>query len=370
MSADLRLIVNKSLPIIYSDNFSNNMVFILRGKMNHLSKISLIMLIATALAGCSNNSQSKKANKAPNSNIKVTKTMPVGHLSSRNISPQKTVAVIVAYAGKRYPAQWGTALKAAKEDGLQVNLKNQSVYPYMKQGSGVAYMVNSNLGYTLKQIDNENRVYLFAGQKQIGSALIKQMVYYLNHHNSEKTVNALTKKAKVNDERNNEQSASDSNKTNLPGDEGPFNMPTAIQGTWFGYRPNTNKLTLINIGPHEFSWKSGSDGSTEVLHKMNPNFLNKIDPNKLPKSYQKATQNWCRASFVPKKVRNINWVNISGWLQTAGDGEYYGLHTEEGQTVLVSAHGAGIWADTVYWRSPALARQYKDKEFKGLGWDN
>lgn len=338
--------------------------------MKQLAKISLIMLAAAALAGCSNNAQPKKSHQA-SGNIKVTKTAAVGHLSARNLSPQKTVSVITTYAGKKYPAEWKAALKNAKKNGLQVNLKNQADYSYMKQGSGVAYMINDDLGYTLKQVGNDSQIYLFAGKQQIGSALISQMVHYLNHHNGEKTVNALTKKAKVNDERSdsgNVQSASGAKKTNLPGDDGLFDMPAAMQGTWYGYGQYHNKMSILNISAHELSWQSGSDSGTNILHKLNPNFLNKVDPNKLSASYKKATGNWCRASMTSKKLRNISWINVSGWLQTAGDGEFYGLYTEEGQPVLVSAHGAGVWADTVYWKSPALARQYKGKEFKGLGW--
>ena len=86
----------------------------------------------------------------------------------------------------------------------------------------------------------------------------------------------------------------------------------------------------------------------------------------MSKSYQKATQDWGMASIFSKPVHSITWLNIRGWMQEAGDGEYYGVTKENGQQVMVSAHGAGIWADTVYWKTPVLAKQYKDKKFDNL----
>lgn len=42
------------------------------------------------------------------------------------------------------------------------------------------------------------------------------------------------------------------------------------------------------------------------------------------------------------------------------------LHTENGQSVLVLAQGAGPWVSGVAWKTPQLAQQYKHKKFKDL----
>ena len=78
----------------------------------------------------------------------------------------------------------------------------------------------------------------------------------------------------------------------------------------------------------------------------------------------KETKNWGRASFW--KAHGIKYLNVMGWMQGAGDGTFYGPHTENGQPVLVIGKGAGLWTNCVAWKSPQLAQQYKHKKFKDL----
>ena len=110
-----------------------------------------------------------------------------------------------------------------KQNGIEVDLKNQSDYSYMNEGSGVAYMVSENAGYTLKQVNGKNIYYLFLNGKKLESVTMKEMVAYLNKRDSDKLVTNLAKNAKVNDERsdsNNASSNSTGKKSNLPGDDG------------------------------------------------------------------------------------------------------------------------------------------------------
>lgn len=76
------------------------------------------------------------------------------------------------------------------------------------------------------------------------------------------------------------------------------------------------------------------------------------------------TKNWGRASF--RKAHGIKYLNVMSWMQGAGDGTFYGPHTENGQPVLVIAEGTGLWTNCVAWKSPQLAQQYKHKKFKDL----
>ena len=340
--------------------------------MKDVVKISVLLLAALALTACNKAKTNNNANTSStekNSSLKIKKVAKIGHLSAKDLSPQKTVSAIVTYAGKKYPEQWEEVLKNAERNGLQVNLKNQAHFSYMQEGSGVAYMLSDDVGYTLKQVNNENQIYLFANKKKLESVMMSKIIDYLNHHNGERVVNSLTANAKINDERNSNTTNSASaqnNQSNLAGDAGLFDVPAELQGTWYAYPDGSDEMSILKISSHSIN---DGEGTTE-LHKMKNEFLDKMDPTKLPKSYQKATENWGRTSMIDKKVRNISWMNVSGWLQTAGDGEFYGSYTEEGQPVIISAHGAGIWADTVYWKTPALAKQYKGKKFKGLGWQD
>ena len=234
---------------------------------------------------------------------------------------------------------------------------------YMNEGSGVAYMVSADAGYTLKQVNGENIYYLFSNGKKLGSVTMKQMVDYLNKRDSDSLVNSLAQNAKVNDERSDsgdDSSDSAGKKSNLPGDDGLFNVPTEFQGTWYTY--NDDKMSIIKISQN----KINVDNYVQELHKVKAGFLDKYTYGDMSASYHKATKNWGMAGMGSQRVHGINYMNVRGWMQEAGDGDFYGLHTENGQSVLVLAQGAGPWVSGVAWKTPQLAQQYKHKKFKDL----
>ncbi|WP_308556457.1 hypothetical protein [uncultured Lactobacillus sp.] len=336
--------------------------------MNKFAKVVFISLAALSLAACSNNnnnSESAKPNKSANLKIRKVKSKK-GTLTANYRSPQRTVAVITAYAGLKYANQWGDALSNAKANGLVVTLKNQA--DYMNEGSGVGYFVTNDLAYTLKQTGNTTEYYLFADQKQIASVTMKEMVDYLNERNSDKLVKNLTNSAKIEDERNDSANASsnsnntndssdDSSKSNIEGDAGLYTIPSEFQGVW--YTVSYGKMYKIVFTDHEII----ENGQTTELHKMKRSFIDKIE--KMPKSYQDKTMKWGRASMMTDIKKNT-WFNVMGWNQTAGDGESYRLHTEKGQNVLVLASDAGPWTDSVAWKTPQLAKEYAKTKFSDL----
>lgn len=336
--------------------------------MNKVAKFTFAVSTMLLLAGC--HQKPKQQTHSNNSDgLQISRVHHTGHLSDKNLTPQMTVAVVTTYAAKKYPDEWANALQKARMHGLQVNLKNQADYSYMTNGSGVAYMVDKDVGYTLTQQDNSQpQFYIYANQKELTSISMKQMVDYLNHHNGEAVVKSLVKEAKVADQRS-EGSDNNQNNSKVPGDLGYYHIPTSMQGTWYGYSEDSNKISVMTISDHEIS-DSVSKYKTE-LHKPDFKVIGKyMDGNKIPSSYQKVTKNWGRVKWEHAhgghEVDPINWMNVRGWLQDAGDGEYYGLTQEHGQTVLVSAHGAGIWADSVYWKNPDLAKKFKNEKFKNL----
>lgn len=338
--------------------------------MRKIGKVSIILLAGLALAGCS---QKKEKSAKGNDQLKVTKVKKepgkMGHLSANDLSPQKTVAVITAYAGNRYAGGWNKALSKGQADGLQVSLRNQDDYSYMKDGSGVAYMVAANTGYTLKQDGDNNIYYLFSNGKEVESVSMKHMVDYLNKRNSDALVNNLAKNAKVNDDRasfdgDESSSSSSEKKSNIQGDKGLFNIPSGMQGTWYTYYDSENKLSTLTIGKNTIS--SSDSNQKSELHIIDKEFFSNHDYFKMPKSYQNATKNWGMVQMMNERIHGIDFMNVRSWMQSAGDGEYYGLHTEKGQPVLVAASGAGAWTDCVYWKTPQLAKQYKHQKFDDL----
>lgn len=334
----------------------------------NFSKVVLVTVVAITLAGCSPQKAEISHSKSKKNPSRITVvSKKVGHLKSNNLSPQQTVSTVVAYAGKKYPSEWGTALKNAEKSGLQVNLKSQTDYSYMNDGSGVAYMITNDLGYTLKQEGTTNQIYLFADNKELASVSIAQMADYLNHHDGEQVVKKLVGSAQINDERNtdsgstNNSANSKSQKSNVQGNAGLIDVPTDLQGTWYGYPEDSNKMYVVKFDAHNIA----INGKSYELHRINGNFANHHDWFKMPKSYKNATKNW-GMTYISKPVHGITWLNLRSWMQGAGDGEYYGIYREEGQQVMIGAHGAGMWADTVYWKTPALAKQYKGKKFSNL----
>lgn len=343
--------------------------------MKNIKKITFLALAGIILSGCSHQSKKSETHSSSTSTGKglvvVNKhhTNKAEHLSSNDLSPQKTVSVVVAYAGIKFPAQWGRALNDAQKDKLTVDLKNQSNYPYMQDGSGVAYMVTPSLGYTLQEVDGDNKIYLYADKKKIAQATMSQMVDYLNHNDGESIVNKLAPQANVNDERNNDSTPGDKStisKTKLPGDAGLVNVPQNLQGTWYGYNEGSNKLDKVTFSEHDFI----ASGQDLELHKIDSDFFNSHDYSDMSDSYHKATKNWGMATIVDKPLHGIRWLNIRSWMQGAGDGGYYGAHTEDGQPVMVTAYGATCATGSVYWKTPALAKQYKDKKFDDLYYED
>ena len=335
--------------------------------MKKVGKISVILIAALALAGCAQNQKTKSSPRKSSSTTKVSKkkVTQVGHLKANDLSPQKTVAVVTAYAGKRYAGDWNKALNDAQDNGLEVDLKNQTDYDYMKDGSGVAYLVSDDAGYTLKQVDGENTYYLYGDKKELASVTMKQMIDYLNKLDSDKLVNDLAKNAKVVDQRSDSDGSTNdtaTKKSNLPGDKGLSNVPAELQGTW--YTVDGSKLTTIKIGQNKIDTDNGK--YVQELHKIDPDFFKNHKYYQMPKSYQKATKNWGMAGMMDQRVHGINFMNVRSWMQGAGDGEYYGVHTENGQQVVVIASGAELWTEAVAWKTTQLAKQYKDKKFKDL----
>ncbi|GAJ26374.1 hypothetical protein JCM15457_1298 [Liquorilactobacillus sucicola DSM 21376 = JCM 15457] len=69
-------------------------------------------------------------------------------------------------------------------------------------------------------------------------------------------------------------------------------------------------------------------------------------------------------------IRGIDFLNVRGWNQTAGDGEYYGVKQENvaGQNidVMVEAGGAGAWCSQTYYASVDLAKKQQGQKYDDI----
>lgn len=164
---------------------------------------------------------------------------------------------------------------------------------------------------------------------------------------------------------NKKASRSSDSKSKIAGDEGLFDIPADLQGTWYS-ADNADKddtsIRTITIDKHTISYKSKDGSGTIIAHKMVKDF----DYSKYiqDETYQNATKDWTRTNMIMYRGHNV--LHTYGWMQSAGAGSYYYLTQEEGQTVLVNAFGAGMWADGVYWKDEASAKKYANQSFSNI----
>lgn len=106
-----------------------------------------------------------------------------------------------------------------------------------------------------------------------------------------------------------------------------------------------------------------------AIYKQDPAFLNN-DSNITNQAIMKATKNWMRGMFV--NAKGMHWLLMHSWMQTAGAGTYYAVHTEtiNGQQVkvLVEAGGADMHVNAVYYQSQSMAKQQAGTKYDDLNY--
>lgn len=175
-----------------------------------------------------------------------------------------------------------------------------------------------------------------------------------NQESSTMSQNSESSSIQKNSENKSEDSAQVS-KTNLPGDEGLYPIPVQYQGTWYSYvEGKEEKITFTG---------------SKIITDSTPTELHKVDTDKLPttptQNQIEAGEHYGRISSVI--INGIKYLNIKGYFQVNGFGTYYGYHTEKGHPVIVLSFGGNAsGSNSVYWKSPELAKQYKDEKFNDL----
>lgn len=139
-------------------------------------------------------------------------------------------------------------------------------------------------------------------------------------------------------------------------------FPSALRHTWYHYDGH-GRYDRVTFGYKHYREQNYYDGWT-VYH-------GKIHYRNLKTTHISHHPNWTFAT--PFYIHHMHWVNIYGWNQTAGDGEYYGVKVRHYHghriRVMSEANGAGIWTYQHYYATRKVARTLGDKHFKGVSYD-
>ncbi|KRL56572.1 hypothetical protein [Furfurilactobacillus rossiae] len=196
---------------------------------------------------------------------------------------------------------------------------------------------------------------------------VKQSKVSKTHKQVSPSVNSATNNSASSSSTN--QAAESSSNSNQATTSGP-QFPSSFQRTWFGYNSYTHNIDTITFSNNRSTDSSGDSStihSTEERTNDDNAILNAKKQPTTPEEKQKL-DHW--GLFNEVHLDNgENWINIMGWYQTAGDGEFYRVANENinGQStpVLFDAGGAEIWINEHYYTSKDIALQMKDKNFPG-----
>ena len=331
--------------------------------LQFLAYSSLILLL---LSACSQQKQTKSASapeivkSKPNKSDSETKSAPIKRKAiDSSINPKKTATVIAVYAAKKYGGDWQKTLTEEKENGFAVAVKNSEYFPHVPSSFGVVYQIGDHeVLYTLKQVGQDNVVYLYTnnGMKELGQTTFRTMIQYLKENDWDYLISKYVRKTKIFDLRISPKLMSQK----MQGDAGSFIMPLAMRGNWYSYFNKHMNTTTIGLN------YTIDNGEKYELHRIDDKFFEHKNYGEMSKNYQIRTENWKMTGEMNRKIHGIRWINFRAWMQGAGDGIFLGLHSEMGQPVLVVASSASIATDQIYWKTPQLAMQNKNKKFSDL----
>lgn len=307
--------------------------------MKKIVGIAAMALAMTSLVACSNKTAQPKTSTTQSSQ-----------------TAKKTANIVGTYQdGKKAAILFkkdGTGRYVSNEDNLDAEFTWKK-----KNGSTYALTINdrkNNHEFTAK-LAKDNLTLQNDGQTESFSRVTGTKLNLDDFLNKDKS----SSNQKVS------KSSSSETKSTVAGDEGLFDIPADLQGTWYSgdnYDKDDTTINTITIDKHTISYKNKDESGTTITHKMQKDFdYSKYMQNQ---SYLKATKDWSRAAMINYRGHNV--LHLYTWMQGAGAGSYYYLTQEEGQTVLVNAFGAGMWAGGVYWKDEASAKKYANKSFSDI----
>ena len=257
---------------------------------------------------------------------------------------------------------------------MTITLHKTSDYEFKQPGSGYAYeaAASGQTGTTYYTLSGST-FYFYQGVKVAGSgrflgqATKQEMADYIVKKGQLAEFKQLAKKVEIVDKSGQTQRLSD-------GRSGYFTIPAEMQGTWYSasnYDGETTHSKYVFSQSTIFIQddKHNRKGHTTTLYTRAANYK---APDYPSEEQIKKAEGWGLPKIV--QYKGINYLNVMGWYQGAGDGEYFAVHTEniDGNDVqvLICAGGAGIWVDGIAYRSQAMAEKMQDHQFDDLNYSD
>lgn len=328
-----------------------------KGEILLKHKLTVLVAISAALtlAGCSQtkqndtqSSQSKTSKVAKNSNDNSNTSTASSKnkntkLSASQMDYKTTASAIAVYAAEKYGDTWEIAVNAAKDGNLDVAFRSKNATGITFDNDGYVYEVSgtgksSNARYMISGDGANKQVTIFVKQRNLGTTSLSQIVDYLNEHNDTKLVYQLAQKTEldVNLEGDND-SQSNTSAVSV--------IPSVLQGTWYTADTGNGNIDTLTITNNKINDEAG----------FSMNVKAKNSGSSSTDGYMKQTT-----------INSINFYSFTNMGQNPGQGStYLAPHTENGQSVIVSANSNGR-TNAVYWKSEALAKKNANKQFSDL----
>lgn len=334
--------------------------------MKHKLTVLVAISAALTLAGCSQttqsntqSSQSKTSkvtkNSSDNSNTS-TASSNTSTASSKNkdtytkLSASKmdyktTASAIAVYAAQKYGDTWEIAVNAAKQGNLGVAFRSKDATGITSDNDGYVYEVSgtgksSNARYMLAGDGADKQVTIFVKQRNLGTTSLKDIVAYLNQKNDADLVKQLAEKTQLN-----VKLAGDEDTQKITNNSSASVIPSSLQGTWYTADTGNGNIDTLTVTDNKINDEAG----------FSMNVKAKTSGSSTSDGYMKQTT-----------INGISFYSFTNMGQTPGQGStYLAPHTEDGQSVIVSANSNGR-TNAVYWKSEALAKKNSNKQFSDL----
>lgn len=322
-------------------------------------KLTVLVALTAALtlAGCSQNTQgntqsrSEKSSQVSKNNSSKTNSESssekenTAKLSADNMDYKTQASAIAVYAAQKYGDTWEIAVNAAKNGNLSVAFRTKAATGITSDDSGYVYEVSgtgksSNARYMLNGDGAQKKITIFVKQRNLGTVTLQDVVDYINQNNDVDLVKSLAKNAKLD-----AQLEGDGNTTNATKQADASVIPSSLQGTWYTADTGNGNIDTLTVTDNKINDEAG----------FSMNVKAKNSGSSTSSGYMKQTT-----------INGINFYSFTNMGQEPGQGStYLAPHTENGQSVIVSANSKGT-TNAVYWKSEALAKQNSNKQFSDL----
>jgi hypothetical protein len=136
-------------------------------------------------------------------------------------------------------------------------------------------------------------------------------------------------------------------------------FPTALRRTWYHYEDG--HYSRITFGYKHMRTTDYYDGS---WHQ----YTTKIHVRNLNATHVSHHPSWMFATLL--YAHKMHWVNLYGWNQGAGDGDFYGVKIRHYRgyriRTLSIGGGASLWTSGHYYATRKVARNLGTHHFSGV----